>query len=162
MCVRNDRICDIVQQLYPSALCQIILLTKTDESRQIDPNTTWLHLDRDQMQPNSTGAGKRRFFGGGKNQPEVCIFCAFVIHIENILCKRNRLKRPFGRSGLVRGIYMPIRGRNHRLDDRHKNRKIRNHLVGQLTNSTGAYCIGANSTDVGSTGNVQQWCRFYE
>ena len=28
-CVKNDRICDIIFQLYPSARCQIIHLTKT-------------------------------------------------------------------------------------------------------------------------------------
>ena len=33
------------------------------------------------------------------------LFWTFVIHIENTFCKRNRLKRPFGRSGLVRRIY---------------------------------------------------------
>ena len=28
-CVKNDRICDIIFQLYPSAWCQITSLTKT-------------------------------------------------------------------------------------------------------------------------------------
>ena len=29
-CFRNDRICDIILQLYPSAWCQITPLTKTE------------------------------------------------------------------------------------------------------------------------------------
>ena len=29
-CVRNDRICDIILQLYPSAWCQITPLIKTE------------------------------------------------------------------------------------------------------------------------------------
>ena len=32
LCVKNDRICDIIFQFYPSARCQIIHLTKTDYS----------------------------------------------------------------------------------------------------------------------------------
>ena len=38
-CVKNDRICDIIFQLYPSALCQIIHLTKTDNSGGLPPRT---------------------------------------------------------------------------------------------------------------------------
>ena len=34
-CVKNDRICDIIFQLYPSARCQIIHLTKTETEPQI-------------------------------------------------------------------------------------------------------------------------------
>ena len=39
MCVKNDRICDIIFQLYPSAWCQIIHLTKTDYSDGLPPRT---------------------------------------------------------------------------------------------------------------------------
>ena len=38
-CVKNDRICDIIFQLYPSARCQIIHLTKTDYSDGLPPRT---------------------------------------------------------------------------------------------------------------------------
>ena len=41
MCVKNDRICDIIFQLYPSAWCQIIHLTKTrteSENSRLAPN----------------------------------------------------------------------------------------------------------------------------
>ena len=38
-CVRKDRICDIILQLYPSAWCQIIHLTKTDYSDGLPPRT---------------------------------------------------------------------------------------------------------------------------
>ena len=41
MCVKNDRICDIIFQLYPFAWCQIIHLTKTrteSENSRLAPN----------------------------------------------------------------------------------------------------------------------------
>ena len=50
-------ICEMILQLYPS-WCQITLLTKSQNL-----NMACLSLDRDQMQPNYTGAERNSFFG---------------------------------------------------------------------------------------------------
>ena len=44
-CVKNDRICDIIFQLYPSARCQIIHLTKMAFHRELNitPGTEHIH-----------------------------------------------------------------------------------------------------------------------
>ena len=64
MCVKNDRICDIIFQLYPSAWCQIIHLTKirteSENSRLVPFSATkklpwgkWLPRPQKWMEKNS-------------------------------------------------------------------------------------------------------------
>ena len=85
MCVKNDRICDIIFQLYPSAWCQIIHLTKirteSENSRLIPFSATkklpwrkWLPRPQKWMEKNSdkshgsTGMFPHRF---GRFLPQV-------------------------------------------------------------------------------------------
>ena len=45
MCVRNGRMCHIILQLYPSAVCQITPLTKTKtEILKMLANLIWAHI----------------------------------------------------------------------------------------------------------------------
>ena len=64
MCVKNDRICDIIFQLYPSAWCQKIHLTKIrteSENSRLVPFSATTKNNLRKVTPTATKVNGKKF-----------------------------------------------------------------------------------------------------
>ena len=107
-CVKNDRICDIIFQLYPSARCQIIHLTKTETEPQIrifnNPSLGFRQSEPQtgiiEMCPQVVGENSHFGRGKGKNL-SWNFFSLDMTYIKDTFCKKRGRKRPFVSSELA-------------------------------------------------------------
>ena len=90
-CVRNDRICDIILQLYLSAQCQITPLTKNETEPQIR-NTiipVWGSARVNPKPGKLTTLQRKSILGALKVEIDFNFFSGLTKHVENVFFAKN-------------------------------------------------------------------------